>query len=156
MPGGEASRLRWSHSAPVKQHSQRVSQPPLHQLSGDGRVSFLDYSKRLHSQKVYSLQSPALVAAHAQLCVRRAALWHEKALTCQLVLIPILDSLVVRLHGIQASEGIGPLIALATWKHALRDAVWLRFIDNIGALRCLVKGGVQKRPCALYFINVQR
>ena len=34
-----------------------------------------------------------------------------------------------------------PLVALATWPDLLTDALWLHFIDNNGALSCLVKGG---------------
>ena len=45
------------------------------------------------------------------------------------------------LYGIQEVEGVGPLAALTTWKEALADALWVHFIDNNGALSCLVKGG---------------
>lgn len=38
-------------------------------------------------------------------------------------------------------EGIGPLLALTTWKDLLADALWMHYIDNNGALSCLVKGG---------------
>ena len=44
------------------------------------------------------------------------------------------------LHDIQEIEAIGPLIALATWPKILRGSLWLHFIDNNGALSCLVKG----------------
>ena len=45
------------------------------------------------------------------------------------------------LYDIQNIEGIGPLIALYTWPEVLRGSLWLHFIDNNGALACLVKGG---------------
>jgi hypothetical protein len=44
-------------------------------------------------------------------------------------------------YDIQEIEGIGPLIALTTWPDVLRDAMWLHFIDNNGALSSLVRGG---------------
>ena len=44
-------------------------------------------------------------------------------------------------NDIQEVEGIGPLLALTTWKSLLADSLWLHFIDNNGALSCLVKGG---------------
>ena len=34
----------------------------------------------------------------------------------------------------------GPLVSLATWPNALRDALWLHFIDNASAECALVKG----------------
>ena len=45
-------------------------------------------------------------------------------------------------YDIQEVEGIGPLIALTTWRDVLTDALWLHFIDNNSALSCLTKGGV--------------
>ena len=42
-------------------------------------------------------------------------------------------------NDIQEVEGIGPLLALTTWKPTLTDALWMHFIDNNGALSCLVK-----------------
>ena len=42
---------------------------------------------------------------------------------------------------VQVIEGVGPLIAFTNSKDALRDALWLHFIDNNGAFSCLVKGG---------------
>ena len=47
------------------------------------------------------------------------------------------------LYDIQEIEGIGPLIALTTWTAILRESLWLHFIDNTGALTCLIKGGVE-------------
>ena len=44
-------------------------------------------------------------------------------------------------NDIQEVEGIGPLLALTTWKSELADSLWMHFIDNNGALSCLVKGG---------------
>ena len=44
-------------------------------------------------------------------------------------------------NDIQEVEGIGPLLALTTWKDLLADALWMHYIDNNGALSCLVKGG---------------
>ena len=44
-------------------------------------------------------------------------------------------------NDIQEVEGIGPLLALTTWGPILTDSLWLHFIDNNGALSCLVKGG---------------
>ena len=44
-------------------------------------------------------------------------------------------------YDIQEVEGIGPLIALTTWRDLLTDALWLHFIDNNGALSCLCQGG---------------
>ena len=41
-------------------------------------------------------------------------------------------------NDIQEVEGIGPLLALTTWKSALTDALWMHYIDNNGALSCLV------------------
>jgi len=44
------------------------------------------------------------------------------------------------LYDIQEIEGIGPLLVLSTWPEVLRNSLWLHFIDNNGALSCLVKG----------------
>ena len=44
-------------------------------------------------------------------------------------------------YDIQEIEGVGPLIALTTWTALLRESLWLHFIDNNGALSCLIKGG---------------
>jgi hypothetical protein len=44
------------------------------------------------------------------------------------------------LYDIQEIEGIGPLLVLSTWPEILRHSLWLHFIDNNGALSCLVKG----------------
>ena len=44
-------------------------------------------------------------------------------------------------NDIQEVEGIAPLLALTTWKDILADSLWMHFIDNNGALSCLVKGG---------------
>ena len=44
------------------------------------------------------------------------------------------------LFDIQEVEGIGPLLILSTWPELLRNSLWLHFIDNNGALSCLVKG----------------
>ena len=44
-------------------------------------------------------------------------------------------------NDIQEVEGIGPLLALTTWRSLLEDSLWMHFIDNNGALSCLVKGG---------------
>ena len=44
------------------------------------------------------------------------------------------------LYDIQEIEGIGPLLVLTTWPNLLRDALWIHFIDNNGALACLIKG----------------
>ena len=37
-------------------------------------------------------------------------------------------------------EAIVPAICLCTWSHPIRGALWLHFIDNDGALACLVSG----------------
>ena len=37
-------------------------------------------------------------------------------------------------------EGIGPLLILHTWPWLVKDALWIHFIDNNGALGALVKG----------------
>ncbi len=42
---------------------------------------------------------------------------------------------------IQEIEGIGPLLVLSTWPDVVRNSLWLHFIDNNGALSCLIKGG---------------
>ena len=44
------------------------------------------------------------------------------------------------LYDIQEIEGIGPLLVLTTWPDILRGSLWLHFIDNNGALSCLIKG----------------
>ena len=44
------------------------------------------------------------------------------------------------LYDIQEIEGIGPLLVLTTWPEVLRNSLWMHFIDNNGALSCLVKG----------------
>ena len=44
------------------------------------------------------------------------------------------------LYDIQEIEGIGPLLVLHTWPELLRGSLWLHFIDNNGALSCLIKG----------------
>ena len=44
------------------------------------------------------------------------------------------------LYDIQEIEGIGPLLVLSTWPEVLRHSLWMHFIDNNGALSCLVKG----------------
>ena len=44
------------------------------------------------------------------------------------------------LYDIQEIEGIGPLLVLTTWKRVLAKSLWVHFIDNNGALSCLVKG----------------
>jgi hypothetical protein len=44
------------------------------------------------------------------------------------------------LYDIQEIEGIGPLLVLTTWPDILANSVWIHFIDNNGALACLVKG----------------
>ena len=43
-------------------------------------------------------------------------------------------------YDIQEIEGIGPLLVLSTWKDLFPNTVWLHFIDNNGALSCLIKG----------------
>ena len=43
-------------------------------------------------------------------------------------------------YDIQEIEGIVPLIALTTWT-AILSSLWLHFIENNGALSCLIKGG---------------
>jgi hypothetical protein len=45
------------------------------------------------------------------------------------------------LYDIQEVEAVGPLVALSTWPHVLRNSVWMHYIDNNGALSSLVKGG---------------
>merc|ERR1712023_144171 len=37
-------------------------------------------------------------------------------------------------------EAIGPLLVLHNWPWLLRDALWIHFIDNNGALGALVRG----------------
>ena len=37
-------------------------------------------------------------------------------------------------------EAIVPAICLCTWSHLIRGSLWLHFIDNDGALACLVSG----------------
>ena len=37
-------------------------------------------------------------------------------------------------------EAIVPAIYLCTWSHLILGPLWLRFIDNDGALACLVSG----------------
>ena len=37
-------------------------------------------------------------------------------------------------------EGIGPLLILHNWPWLVRDALWIHFIDNNGALGALVRG----------------
>ena len=37
-------------------------------------------------------------------------------------------------------EAIGPLLILHNWPWLVRDALWIHFIDNNGALGALVKG----------------
>ena len=37
-------------------------------------------------------------------------------------------------------EAIAPAICLCTWSHHIRGSLWLHFIDNDGALACLVSG----------------
>jgi hypothetical protein len=44
------------------------------------------------------------------------------------------------LYDIQEIEGIGPLLVLTTWPRVLENSIWIHFIDNNGALACLVKG----------------
>ena len=44
-------------------------------------------------------------------------------------------------NDIQEVEGIGPLLALTTWKSVRADSLWMHFINNNGALSCLIKGG---------------
>jgi len=41
---------------------------------------------------------------------------------------------------IQEIEAIGPLLILHNWGYLLRDALWVHYIDNAGALAALVKG----------------
>ena len=41
---------------------------------------------------------------------------------------------------ITAIEAIGPLLILHNWPWLVRDALWIHFIDNNGALGALVKG----------------
>ena len=44
------------------------------------------------------------------------------------------------LHDITEIEAIGPLLILHNWGWLLRDALWIHFIDNNGALGSLVNG----------------
>ena len=37
-------------------------------------------------------------------------------------------------------EAIVPAICLCTWSHLIRGSLWLHFIDNDGALACLISG----------------
>ena len=43
-------------------------------------------------------------------------------------------------HDIQDVEAIGPLVILATWAELLQGCLWTHYIDNNGALACLVNG----------------
>ena len=45
-----------------------------------------------------------------------------------------------KLHDIQDIEAIGPLLVLETWPHLLHECLWVHWIDNNGALACLVNG----------------
>ena len=51
-------------------------------------------------------------------------------------------------------EAIVPAICLCTWSHLIRGSLWLHFIDNDGALACLVSGCSKKqlfeRCCGLH------
>ena len=42
-------------------------------------------------------------------------------------------------------EAIVPAICLCTWSHLIRGSLWLHFIDNDGALACLVSGCSKNR-----------
>ena len=44
------------------------------------------------------------------------------------------------LNDITEIEGIGPLLILHNWPWLLKDALWIHFIDNNGALGALVNG----------------
>ena len=37
-------------------------------------------------------------------------------------------------------EALGPLLALCTWPHILKDALWIHFVDNEAAKFSLIKG----------------
>lgn len=43
-------------------------------------------------------------------------------------------------HDIQDIEAVGPLVILETWPNILEHSLWVHFIDNNGALACLVCG----------------
>jgi hypothetical protein len=43
-------------------------------------------------------------------------------------------------YDIQDIEAVGPLVALETWPHILAGSLWMHWIDNNGALACLVNG----------------
>ena len=45
-----------------------------------------------------------------------------------------------RLNDIFSIEAVGPAVVLDQWPHLVAGEMWVHFIDNVGAQRCLVKG----------------
>ena len=86
---------------------------------GDAGVGVAIWSKRLTTPEAGRMRIPDDVRQ----------LWaHQKARSTEL-------------FDIQEIEGIGPLIIITTWPQVLRNSLWVHYIDNNGALACLVKGG---------------